>query len=302
MKILITGGLGFIGSHLEPALIKKGHHVSIMDRLRVKRKHYYRGDICDYIRMQEIFNDVQPDIVYHFAGMVSRKECEETPQMAIQTNVTGTLNIANLCKAYGAKMVYAGSSEEYGTAFEGGHIVTEEDPLGTPTSIYSMTKRMADEIVEYYATFKGMRAMRFRFFMFYGEGEPATEYRSAITRFINAAKKGEPLTVHLGTERSWCHIDDGVAALVRATSSRGTLFNIGRDEPIQTLMLAHKIREMTSSNSPIKAIPPEETIIPIKRASFKKAKRDLKWEAKISLDEGLKRMVNGTAYADPNKK
>lgn len=290
MKILITGGLGFIGSHLEPALIAKGHEVSIMDRLRVKRKNYFRGDICDYIRMQEIFNDVQPDIVYHLAGMVSRKECEETPQMAIQTNVTGTLNVVNLCKGYNAKIVYAGSSEEYGTAFKEGHTVTEDEPLGTPTSIYSMTKRMADEIVEYYSTFKGLRAMRFRFFMFYGEGEPATEYRSAITRFIDAAKKGEPMTVHLGTERSWCHIDDGVAALLKATSARG-LFNIGRDEPIQTLTLAHKIREMTHSNSEIRAIHPEATIIPIKRASFMKAKRELDWEAKISLEEGLKRII-----------
>lgn len=292
MKILITGGLGFIGSHLEPALTAKGHQVHIVDRLRVKKKNYHRGDICDYIRMQEIFEEVHPDVVYHLAGMVSRKECEETPQMAIQVNVTGTLNVVNLCQRFCAKIIYAGSSEEYGTAFNDGHKVTEEEPLGTPTSVYSMTKRMADELVEYHAEFKGVRAVRFRFFMFYGEGEPATEYRSAITRFVDAAKKGEPFNVHMHTERSWCHIDDGVRALVKALHIREGLYNIGRDEPVDTACLATRI--LTLANAPyslMKEIPAEKTIIPVKRASFKKAERVLKWKAEISLDEGLRRLV-----------
>lgn len=293
MKILITGGLGFIGSHLEPALKVYKHDVHIMDRLRVARPNYHRGDICDYIRMQEIFEEVQPQIVYHLAGMVSRKECEETPQMAIQTNVTGTLNVLDLCKKHGAKIIYAGSSEEYGTAYAGGQSVTEDTPLGTPTSIYSMTKRMADELVEYYSTFKGMRAIRFRFFMFYGEGEPATEYRSAITRFIDAAKNRQPMQVHRGTERSWCHIDDGVMALVKAVyMTGGGVFNIGRNEPVDTINLATKICTLTGAPySLIHVVPPDKTIIPIKRALFEKARCEMKWESLISLDEGLRRMI-----------
>jgi nucleoside-diphosphate-sugar epimerase len=265
-----------------------------MDRLRVKRKNYHRGDICDYIRMQEIFNEVQPDIVYHLAGMVSRKECEETPQMAIQTNVTGTLNVVHLCRAYNAKMIYAGSSEEYGTAFGLGTVVSETTPLGAPTSIYSMTKRMADELVEYYAKFKGLRAVRFRFFMFYGEGEPATEYRSAITRFVDAAKRREQMQVHVGTERSWCHIDDGIQALMMAINPKynGEIYNIGRDEPIDTVVLAQKIVILAGAPySLIKEVLPGETIIPIKRASFEKAKREMGWEAKISLNDGLRRLI-----------
>lgn len=292
MKILITGGLGFIGSHLEPVLIDKGHTVHVMDRMRVKRKNYHRGDICDYIRMQEIFEEVHPDVVYHLAGMVSRKECEETPQMAIQTNVTGTLNVVNLCQRHCAKLIYAGSSEEYGTSFDCGLVVNEETPLGTPTSIYSMTKRMADELVEYHERFKGVRAVRFRFFMFYGEGEPATEYRSAITRFIDAAKNRREFTAHAGTARSWCHIDDGVKALVKALYLKGGLYNIGNKEEISSLDLAKRICLLTGApESLIKLAPPDKTIIPIKRASFAKAKKDLKWEAEIPLDEGLRRII-----------
>ena len=135
-RILITGGAGFIGSNLEPELLKRGHEVFIMDRLRLTRDNYYRGDIYEYIRMKDIFKAVQPDIVYHFAGMISRKECEETPQMAIMFNQIGTLNICNLTQEYGARLIYSGSSEEYGTSF-GSNVISEKTPLGTPTSIYS---------------------------------------------------------------------------------------------------------------------------------------------------------------------
>lgn len=291
MKILITGGCGFIGSHLEPALKGLGDEVYLTDRIRVSGKNYLRGDICDYIRMEEIFDEVRPDVVYHFAGMVSRKECEETPQLAIQTNALGTMNIIRLCQKGYAKIVYAGSSEEYGSAFDGGNVVTEESPLGTPSSIYSATKRMADELIEYHTIYKGLFSTRFRFFMFYGGGEPANEYRSAISRFMDAAIKGEPMHVHRNTERSWCHIDDGIMALVAARDrGDGKLYNIGRDEPILTTDLALKIRAITGSNSQLVLENAGETIIPVKRASFAKAEKELGWKSIISLDEGLNRL------------
>lgn len=97
MKILITGGLGFIGSHLEPVLIKKGHNVTIMDRIRINRPNYYRGDICDYSRMEHIFQKSKPGLVIHLAAVVSHKESEETPYMmykglyGVSLPVLGTL-------------------------------------------------------------------------------------------------------------------------------------------------------------------------------------------------------------------
>lgn len=294
MKILITGGLGFIGSHLEPAL--KHDSVYIMDRVRVSRDNYYRGDICDYIRMEKIFSEINPDVVYHLAGMVSRKECEETPQIAIQTNAIGTMNIINLCMKHNAKIVYAGSSEEYGSSFSGGAVVSEGTPLGAPSSIYSATKRMADELIEYHTHNKGLSSTRLRFFMFYGSGEPATDYRSAITRFIDKARKGEPITVHKNTERSWCHISDGIRALVKvSTMGDGEIYNIGRVEPIQTIDLAHMIVNIIGSDSRILEVPPEPTIIPVKRASFNKAFTELDWKSEVSLTKGLMETIGNLA-------
>lgn len=296
MKILITGGLGFIGSHLEPVLKKRGHRVYIMDRVRTDRENYYRGDICDYSRMEHIFNEINPDLVIHLAAMVSRKESEETPYMAIQTNVDGTLNIVNLCIKHAARLIYAGSSEEYGVAFGRG-VVSEETPFGHPTSIYSMTKRMSDEIVQYYTTSEQLVATTCRFFMLYGPGEPATGYRSAMIRFIDAAKKGQDIVAHKGTMRQWCYIDDAVDAIVRIVDNHQDdyyeVYNIGREERISAEVLARLVKRLTRSKSKIVLTEPEETIIPVKLASFDKIYNELGWKAKTSIEEGMMKVIEG---------
>src|SRR5512138_3084257 len=128
MKVLITGGLGFIGTHLERVLTNVGHEVTIFDRVRTNRQNYIRGDICDGYSIRNAFETVKPDVCLHLAAMVSRKESEETPYMAVQTNVTGTLNVVRLCIQYNTRLIYAGSSEEYGTAFGKDIYVSEDTP------------------------------------------------------------------------------------------------------------------------------------------------------------------------------
>jgi nucleoside-diphosphate-sugar epimerase len=291
MKILITGGLGFIGTHLEHALLARNHEVAVIDRLRVERPNYYRGDICDYHNMETIFDKVKPELVVHLAAMVSRRESEETPYMAIQTNVTGTLNVVHLCLKHHARLVYAGSSEEYGTAFYNDTLVTEDTPFGEPTSIYSMTKRMAEELIQYYSRFKGLIATTTRFFMLYGPGEPATGYRSALVRFMDAAMKGQPLVVHANTKRQWCYINDAVEVLVEIIETPQQelyeAYNIGNAEQIPTEGLAKLIIRLTGSESQIKLIEPEETVIPVKLAKFGKVDCTFRWHAKTPLSVGL---------------
>jgi nucleoside-diphosphate-sugar epimerase len=297
MKILITGGLGFIGTHLEKALIKNGHDVTIYDRERVDRQKYIRGDICDIASIQKAFEDIKPEVVVHLAAMVSRKESEETPYAAINSNVVGTLNIVRLCLKHNAWLIYAGSSEEYGTAFYGDTVVTEDTPFGEPTSIYSMTKRMGEELIQYHARFKELTATTARFFMLYGPGEPATGYRSALVRFMDAAMKGQPLVVHKETIRQWCYIDDAVAILVEIIETPQNEFyeayNIGNSEQIPTEGLARLIIRMVGSKSEIKLIAPEETIIPVKLAKFDKVEEVFHWHATTPLSVGLTRVYKG---------
>ena len=296
MRILVTGGSGVVGSTLVPELVKSGYTVSVFDRhrdVKVPGVTYHRGDICDPFRVQEIFSAVRPDTVIHLAGMVSRKECEETPMMAIQTNAIGMLNVITNCERYGSRLIYSGSSEEYGAAYETGEPVTEDTPFGHPSSIYSLTKRTAEELVQYYCTHKNLTATVVRFFMLYGPGEYPSEYRCAIIRFMDAAMKNEPLEVHQDTERSWCYLEDAVDAICRIVrrvqNEPLETYNIGRHEPVLTVDLALQIRELCGSSSPIRLSPPEATIIPIKRASFDKIREELGWEAGTDLQTGLER-------------
>lgn len=296
MKVLITGGLGFIGSHLGELLESGGDEVAYMDRIRRTQQNYYRGDICDYYRMEDIFNAVKPDVVYHLAAMVSRKECEETPLLAIQSNVDGTMNICRLAARHNSRLIYSGSSEEYGEAFFNNEYVTERTAFGKPTSFYSMTKRMSEEVVEYYTASSDLLAITTRFFMLYGSGEESSDYRSAISRFINSAIHNVPLKVHKGTERSWCHISDAILALYLMADVKlnsYTSINIGRNEPILTDDLASRIISLSNSKSEIEFVEKDETIIPVKRADFGYAKEFLGWESKIRLDDGLKMTIEG---------
>lgn len=296
MRILITGGLGFVGSHLSRKLEKAGYEIHIFDRIRVAKERYYRGDLNDYYSLENAFEKSKPQLVIHLGGMVSRKECEETSGMAIATNASGTFNVCALSLKHRARLIYAGSSEEYGTALDKGVVVDEDTPFGEPTSIYSMTKRMAEEIVQHYAHFKGLKATTVRFFMLYGPGEEPTDYRSALIRFIYNALKNKPLIVHKGTERAWCHIDDAIDAVKliveRNQEEKYEVFNIGRSEPIPTELLAEKILKICGSSAELKKIPAEVTVILVKRASFKKIKTILGWEAKKPIDEGLKEVAD----------
>lgn len=300
-KVLVTGGAGFVGSHLTKHLCDKAD-TTVFDKEREvqidERAKYIRGDITDYLSLARAFKQTEPDLVFHLAGMVSRKECEETPLLAFQTNMMGAYNICELCVRHKARVIYAGSSEEYGHGFTGS-CVTESTAFGAATGIYSLTKRFADEVIQHFAAQKGLTATAIRLFMLYGPGEPANEYRSAVIRFIDYAIKDEPLPVHPGTSRSWCYIDDAIEALMLLAEHKQTeqyeMFNIGKgvgqDSPIETTELAALIIELVGSKSVVTLTKPDRTIIKHKVADFEKVRRVLGWEATTPLKVGLRKVI-----------
>lgn len=295
-RILITGGLGFVGRNLEKRLIREGHEVYIFDFTRATRDKYYHGDIIDYHNIAQAFKNVKPEVVFHLAAKISRKECEEAPYMSIETNVVGTLNVVDLCKEYSSRLIYSGSSEEYGDAFNeaNNYTVSEDTPIGIPTSYYAMTKRMSDEVIQYNAAYNKLIATTVRFCMLYG-AEDDSEYRSAVTRFIYKAMRGDEIVAHKDTERSWCHIDDAIDAMMlilnRKQEKSYELYNINNEEPVSAVDLAKLIIKLTKSKSKIKITPVEPTIIPIKRMGFERMKNVFGWEPKITLKKGLKMTI-----------
>jgi len=294
-KILVLGGAGVVGRHLVRALENRSEYeVYVFDRVRKTEPKYIRGDIVDYYSVSKAFEDVHPDIVVHLAGMVSRWECEETPVLAIQTNIMGMYNVCSLCVQYHARLLYSGTSEEYGAEFAGGKVVTEDTSLGAATNVYCLTKRNADEMVHYFTHTKGLIATTMRFFMFYGIDDELTDYRCAITRFVHDALLNKTIYVHKGTERSWCYMLDAIGAIEKIIERKQEvnyeIFNIGRDESIETEMVA-KIIVHRIQKGVVKLISPEDTITPIKRGSFEKAKEILEWEATTPLNVGLDEVI-----------
>lgn len=295
MHILVIGSEGTIGTQLVKTL-EKNTNVTLKrcDRVRMKADNYIMTDITHYETLETAFQP-PPDVVFHLAGEVSRETAEHWPSIAIENNVLGTLNVIRYCLAKKSKLVFAGTSEEYGGLFANGVKVTEDMRLRDQQGIYGLTKWLAEELIEYYHRRYGLNAVVVRIFMCYGPGEYPNPYRSALTRFIEWARKNEPLHVHKGGERSWCYIDDTVSGLIAASKhndSAFSIFNIGNNESVPMEEVAKEIIKMTNSKSKILLEDASPGITLVKRASFQKAKEILGWEAKVPFKEGLKRTIN----------
>lgn len=295
MNILVIGSEGTIGKPLVNKLKgMPGMRVFRCDRIRQKEHDYYMADISHYETLESIF-EVKPDIVFHLAGEVSRESAEHWPNIAVENNIIGTLNTVRLCLKHKAKIVFAGTSEEYGGLFANGVVVTEDMRPIQQQGIYGLTKWLAEELIEYYSRRYALHAIIVRIFMCYGPGEIPNFYRSALTRFIDAARRGEPLHVHRGGERSWCYIDDTVAGLIAASEynrEHFSIFNIGNDEMISMQELAKKIFDLTHSKSTIVLEDAPVGVTLVKNASFKKALDVLGWKAQVPFAEGLKQTID----------
>jgi len=304
MKILVIGSEGNIGRKLVSFLeANDDHEITTCDLIRMRRKGYTMVDIRNFETLQEAFS-IDPDLVIHLAGEVSRETSEHWANIAIDTNCIGTMNVIRHCLAHNSKLLYAGTSEEYGELFASATSVNETMRPGKQRGIYGLTKWMAEELIEYHCDRYGLKAIIVRIFMCYGPGEKPNPYRSAVSRFIGKALKNEIIYVHGGTARSWCYDSDIVEGIYAAAmyDSRFDIFNLGRNELWNMDAVAEKIIELTDSESEIQleSIPPG--ITSIKNANFNKAKWLLNWEAKIPFEEGIKKTVEWNIERTKEKK
>lgn len=294
MNVLVIGSEGTIGTQLVARLKKEpGTSVYRCDRIRMKADNYCMADITHYEILERAF-EIKPDIVIHLAGEVSRETAEYWPNIAVENNILGTLNVLKLCIRNNSKIVFAGTSEEYGELFSSGIPVTEDMRPSRQQGIYGLTKWLAEEFAEYYYRRYGLKAVILRIFMCYGPGEYPSPFRSALTRFIDWARHNQPLHVHKGGQRSWCYVDDTVSGLIAASrydKEDFSIFNVGNDEMVGMEEIAQQIIKLTDSQSKIILEDAPAGITLVKKASFQKAKERLGWQAKVSFTEGLKRTV-----------
>lgn len=298
MAILITGALGVIGRRLTEQLRGAGYDVKATDLAIRKEPDYLRADVTRYEEMTEVFRRWPIDTVFHLAGEVGRENGEQFPRRCVDINVSGTLNLIQLALEHHARLFFASTSEIYGD--HGEDLVSEELETQTvlrPTNCYGWSKLQAEQYLRHYAVSQGLQAASMRFFMCYGPGERPDPYRSAMTNFIDRVRHGQPITVHRGTSRSWCYIDDIVDGcrllMERWPAETYEGFNLGRADPRPMTDVAELIcRMLDRPTSLIELADPGPLVTPVKNASFEKARRLLGFEASVPLEDGVRRTID----------
>lgn len=311
-KCIVTGGAGFIGSHLCEDLLNAGHEVIAVDNL-------FTGDKVniDHLRDNRRFEFIRHDVtepilleaeqVYHLACPASPVHYQYNPVKTIKTNVLGTINMLGLCKRVGAKFLLASTSEVYGDPLE--HPQKESywgnvNPIG-PRSCYDEGKRVAETLAINYRLNK-VDAKIIRIFNTYGPRMLFNDGR-VVSNFVVQALKGEDITIYGdGSQtRSFCFVSDlvrGIIATMDKENFQGPV-NLGNPNELSIGGLAQKIIDMTGSKSKLafKPLPKDD---PTRRQpDITIAKENLGWEPKIDLEHGLSTTIsNFKARLDALKK
>ena len=305
MRILLTGGAGFIGSHLSDRLLKEKHQVVVVDNLITGSleniTHLAGRDDFTFIKHDVsnfIFIPGKVDIVLHFASPASPNPSSPFgyPQLPIQTlkvGALGTHNALGVARAHEARFLLASTSEVYGDPKEHpqqesywGHV----DPIG-PRSVYDEAKRFAEAITMAYHRYHGLITHIARIFNTYGPRMRLDDGR-VIPNFICQALKGEPLTVYGdGSQtRSFCYIDDLVDGLYRLMmSDENKPVNLGNPNEITINQLAATVNRLTDNQAGIQILDDRRAPADPQRRQpdISRAKRILDWEPHIDLDHGL---------------
>jgi nucleoside-diphosphate-sugar epimerase len=305
-SVLVTGGAGFIGSHLCDFLIDKGYKVICLDNLLTGSKKNIEH-LLESPNFQFIESDVcktiphTPDAInyiFHLASPASPIDYQNYPEETLLTNSMGTLSMLELVKKTGAKVLIASTSEVYGDPLEHPQKETYFGNVNSfgPRSCYDESKRYAEAATYVYVHKYDLDARIVRIFNTYGPRMKKDDGR-VVSNFINESLSGEIVNVDGdGTQtRSFCYISDMIAGIYKATFSdntRGEIFNLGNPDEYTVKDLADKIIGLTGSKSKIKFSGTFRKDDPMRRRpDITKAKKVLNWEPKVSLDEGLQKTI-----------
>jgi len=308
MKILVTGGAGFIGSHLVDRLIKEGHKVVVIDNLSTGRKEnvdprakFYKIDIQNP-KIAEVFKKEKPEVVFHYAAQIDLRKSVENPIENAKINILGSLNLLQNFISINQSNQHKLASKKFIFASTGGAIYGEADIVPTPEtyselplSPYGIEKLIIDKYLNYYFKVFGLPFISLRLANIYGPRQNSKGEAGVIAIFCDKMLSGEqPIINGDGNQtRDFVCVDDVVEANILAMKSKKIgIYNIGTAKETNINTIFRKLKTLT--NSKYKEIHAPEKPCEQKRSclDFSKAEKELNWCPKYDLDKGLKETIN----------
>jgi len=299
LRVLVTGGAGFIGSYLVKELVRRGHFVRVLDNFSTgsienlidvaRDVEVVRGDVRNYSVVAESVRGV--DIVIHLAALIDVAESMQKPDLYFEVNVVGTHNVAKACRNIDT-LIFASSSSVYGDPIK---IPIPEDHPTQPRSVYAATKVAGEAIVQAFSSLYGYRPVILRIFNAYGPKQ-SRAYSGVVIEFIRRVLRGEPPVIYGDGQqtRDFIYVTDVVEAITRAMTSKKAsgVINIGSGRSTTINELAKLVLKILGKENlkPVYA-PPRPGDLKHSVADITKAKQLLGFEPRICLEEGVKRVI-----------
>jgi UDP-glucose 4-epimerase len=294
--ILVTGGAGFIGSHLVDSLVAD-NEVRVLDNLTTGSEEninqdatFINGDVRDETELGEALQNV--DIVFHQAAQVSVNKSVENPEESFSNNTDATLKLLEHARNLDFQLIIASSCAIYGEPVE--LPITEDHPKD-PQSPYGLEKLTVDRYVRLYNELYDVETVALRYFNVYGPRQSGGEYSGVISAFLQQTMNNEPIIIHGdGSQtRDFIHVDDVVRAnrLAAVTDTAGEAYNVGTGSSVSIRHLAERIRDVCDSSSDITHGDPRKGDIEQSRADIDNIRTQLGFDPEIDLTEGLESLI-----------
>ena len=303
MKVFVTGGAGFFGATLVASLLKKNYQVIIFDNfsnsseekissLLAKGAKLVKGDITDYKSIENAMDD--SDTVIHLAASINVEDSILNPEKTHNVNVDGSINVFRACVANKVrKIIVASSAAVYG---ESKNLPVSENSLINPISPYGKSKLNMEKHIQKFSQDNNLDCIILRFFNIYGKGQ-SNAYAGVITKFMKNISENKPLVIFGDGSytRDFLHIDNALEAIYNAIEKiegkRGNCYNIATGIAVSIKELAELMLSISGKKLEIKFELPKKGDIPHSQANIDLAKKELDFHPKISLNEGLKKLL-----------